>query len=567
MDAPLPSPEATGTPQGQPSAFDSVGIGLLEADPGTGRLLKVNRAYCEITGYGADELLAMTAGDLNHEDDAAWDARAYGRLARGESHYDVDKRYVRKDGRVVWVHVVGDVIRDDAGRVVRVYAAVSDITARVRTEQTLRDLAQRQAYLLALDAALQPLQDEADVQHTATRLLGQYLHAERVLYVDVEAEDTFAIRATFGRGAPLAGRWPIPPFGGDLVASLMRGEALVIDDTATDARLDEAARAPFRHLGIGATMGVALLDGARWVGAFGAHESHARAWTPWEVTAMRETAARTWAAVQRARTGMRLRDSEARYRLLFEHSTTGVVVTDADGQIVQCNPAFAALVGRTLTDLEGAPISAVVHPDDRDAHRRRGELFWNGADPACDWEHRCLRPNGSEVWVRCVCHRERDETGRMARLARFVTDITERRQAEGALRESQEQRHDLVETLHLLLETAAQGILSIDVDGRIASANRAVEDMFGYGRDGLLGESVERLLPEALRGAHARHRASFWRAPEPRPMGRGRDLVGMRADGTTFPVEVTLNYVMTNGGGRAVAFITDISERKAAEST
>ncbi|MEZ5294613.1 MAG: PAS domain S-box protein [Vicinamibacterales bacterium] len=266
------------------------------------------------------------------------------------------------------------------------------------------------------------------------------------------------------------------------------------------------------------------------------------------------------------RTETALRESEARYRHLVEHSATGVVVTDLSGAILDANPAFAGLVGRAPADLRGVALASLIHSEDRDPHGARVAAFTGAEDAACDWEHRLLGRDGKPVWVRIVCLKERGPSGRVERIARFVIDISERKRTERELRASQQQRHDLAETLHLLLETAAQGILSIDEQGRIVSANRAVETMFGWPEGTLAGRPVDALVPQPARASHAARRESYWRAPEPRAMGRGRDLLGQRADGTTFPVEVSLNYVMTNGSGRAVAFITDITERKSAES-
>lgn len=564
----MPPPQPRPDPVDIRALFERTGIGLVEMDLATGRFLKVNPAYCTLTGYSADELLQMTVNDLNHPDDADGDARARERMRRGESRYEVDKRYVRKDGRVVWVHVVGDVVRDADGQVLLGFGAVSDITPRVRTEQVQRELSLRQAFLLTLDEALRPLRDEVEVQRTAARLLAEHLDADRAMYGDIEDDSVAVIRAPYVRRGPApTGRVPLPAFDHELVASLKRGEAVVLEDVASDQRLDDATRARLLGLGVAAAMGVALVRDGQRVAGFGVHSSTPRAWSQWDVTLLRETAERTWSAVSRARTLGALATSEARYRLLFEHSATGVVITDGDGRIVDCNPAFTALVGRPAPALLGTALGLLVHPDDRDPHDTRTGQVWAGSDTACDWEHRLVREDGSVVWVRSVCHCEHDGASRTVRLARYVIDITARKRIEGALRESQEQRHDLVETMQLLLETAAQGILSIDEAGRIVSANRAVETMFGYGRDTLIGREVEQLVPDGVRGVHAAHRAAYWRSPAPRPMGRGRDLVARRADGSTFPVEVSLNFVVTNGGGRAVAFITDISDRKAAEST
>ncbi len=116
-----------------------------------------------------------------------------------------------------------------------------------------------------------------------------------------------------------------------------------------------------------------------------------------------------------------------------------------------------------------------------------------------------------------------------------------------------------------LLESAAQAIISVDRTGRIVLANRRTEEMFGFTREELIGSLVEALLPNAQREGHTRHRANYFRAPHPRPMGIGFDLMARRKDGTDFAVEVSLSHIQTDGEVYAIAFVSDISERKKLE--
>ena len=116
----------------------------------------------------------------------------------------------------------------------------------------------------------------------------------------------------------------------------------------------------------------------------------------------------------------------------------------------------------------------------------------------------------------------------------------------------------------LLFERAAQGILSIDKTGHVRDANPAALHMFGYTREGLIGESVEMLLPSSLRGRHYQMRSEYERHPRTRPMGIGMNLVGLRKDGTEFPAEISLSH-LTESGGTTVAFVIDITERRKAE--
>jgi PAS domain S-box-containing protein len=89
--------------------------------------------------------------------------------------------------------------------------------------------------------------------------------------------------------------------------------------------------------------------------------------------------------------------------------------------------------------------------------------------------------------------------------------------------------------------------------------------MFGYARERLIGQLIEMLLPERLRAQHVQHRATYFQDPHVRPMGRGLDLLARRADGMEFPVEISLSYVQTDEGLRALAFVTDITRRLAIE--
>ena len=116
-------------------------------------------------------------------------------------------------------------------------------------------------------------------------------------------------------------------------------------------------------------------------------------------------------------------------------------------------------------------------------------------------------------------------------------------------------------TTRAMLEAAAEGVVIVDREGRIARVNRRTEEMFGYGRDDLLGQSVEALVPARLAAAHAGDRAAYFTSPRTRAMGQGLQLFGRRRDGTEFPIEVGLSHLTTEEGPFAMALITDISER------
>jgi PAS domain S-box-containing protein len=116
-----------------------------------------------------------------------------------------------------------------------------------------------------------------------------------------------------------------------------------------------------------------------------------------------------------------------------------------------------------------------------------------------------------------------------------------------------------------LVDAAPDGIVMADERGRILFANRRTEELFGYGREQLLGRSVEELLPEPLRQVHRAHRTRYRVEPRRRSMGAGLMLFARRSDGTEFPVEISLSPLETSEGLRVVAVVRDVTERVAAE--
>jgi protein-histidine pros-kinase len=116
-----------------------------------------------------------------------------------------------------------------------------------------------------------------------------------------------------------------------------------------------------------------------------------------------------------------------------------------------------------------------------------------------------------------------------------------------------------------LFEFLPDAIVGVDGLGRIVLVNAQTERLFGYARDELLGQPLEVLVPERLRGAHAVHRASYFEEPRVRPMGPGLALCGRRRDGSEFPVEISLSPIEGEDGVVALSAIRDTTERKKLE--
>ena len=116
-----------------------------------------------------------------------------------------------------------------------------------------------------------------------------------------------------------------------------------------------------------------------------------------------------------------------------------------------------------------------------------------------------------------------------------------------------------------LLESAPDGIVVVDAQGTIVIVNSQTERMFGYGRDELVGQKIEILVPERFRPRHVGDRSSYGDDPHTRPMGAGRALTGLSRDGNEFPVEISLSPLHTEQGTLVMSIIRDITDRRHAE--
>jgi two-component system, LuxR family, sensor kinase FixL len=144
------------------------------------------------------------------------------------------------------------------------------------------------------------------------------------------------------------------------------------------------------------------------------------------------------------------------------------------------------------------------------------------------------------------------------RLAGRHSDLDQQRQPE---QETATERR-----FRQVVEAAPNAMVMINRVGEIVMVNAQAERVFGYSRAELLGQPVEMLVPERFRGHHPGLREAFFADPRARAMGAGRDLYGLKKDGTEFPVEIGLNPIETEEGAMVLSAIVDITERKAAEA-
>ena len=228
-----------------------------------------------------------------------------------------------------------------------------------------------------------------------------------------------------------------------------------------------------------------------------------------------------------------------------------------DGTLTFASDAYCRYFGKTREELIGRSFLPFVAEADRE--RLLTHVASLGvSNPVGILEHRVISRDGAIRWHLRVDEVLPETPARAAEVESVARDVTDQRQAMAELR-----KRDA--TIRAFFESASEGIVGVEADGRIVLANPRLESMFGYEREELLGHSVELLVPDRSRQLHGRHRAGYFARPRTRSMGLGLNLMGRRKDGIEFPIEVSLSFIPDDGGGVAMAFVTDISERVAQE--
>ncbi|HMI32091.1 MAG TPA: PAS domain S-box protein, partial [Candidatus Limnocylindrales bacterium] len=251
-----------------------------------------------------------------------------------------------------------------------------------------------------------------------------------------------------------------------------------------------------------------------------------------------------------------LRQSEVRYSVLFEQNPEAILIVDPENQaVLLANPAAQRMLGYSAQEIVSMKLESLHSPEEWGRLGGFYEAASKLAGPS-RLECRVLTHEGLER-VALVSSARIALDGRTVDLIELV-DVTLSRHAEQALGESEARQGAMV-------DAALDAIVSMDHAGRIVEFNPAAERIFGHKRADVLGRDMANIIiPPALRERHRQGMEHYIATGEARVIGRRIEITGMRADGSEFPIELTIAKISSKGPPVFTGFIRDLTDQKLA---
>ena len=261
-----------------------------------------------------------------------------------------------------------------------------------------------------------------------------------------------------------------------------------------------------------------------------------------------------WSArdiTERKRIQNELNESNQRFSNAFEYAGNGMALNALDGRYLKVNQALCDMLGYSMAELTGMRYQDITHPDDLAQDEQSTRSLLQGECESSQVQKRYLHKQGNLVWGLLNLSVVRDDQGQPLYSIAQVSDISELKKAEEALRRSEKDQRTI-------LETSMNGFWVVDLQGYLREVNQIYCRMSGYERSELLGMNISDLEILEARAETAAHIALVMQKGADRFESRHR-----RKDGSLFDVEVSVQY-QANDGGRMVVFLQDISERNQA---
>jgi two-component system, LuxR family, sensor kinase FixL len=248
----------------------------------------------------------------------------------------------------------------------------------------------------------------------------------------------------------------------------------------------------------------------------------------------------------------------SRLAAIVASSDDAIVSKTLDGKITSWNAGARNIFGYDADEMMGEPIIRIIPPELHDeelqilARLRRGERLQH-------FETVRIAKDGRRIDVSLTVSPLVDKSGRVVGASKVARDITESKLAERALREG-------AARLLALIETAVDGVILINAHGVVQIFNPACEQLFGYSAEEVIGENIKILMPEPYRHEHDRYIANYRNTRRPKIIGIGREVIGRRKDGSTFPMKLSVGEAKQDGESAFVGIIHDLTSRNRTEA-
>ena len=253
-----------------------------------------------------------------------------------------------------------------------------------------------------------------------------------------------------------------------------------------------------------------------------------------------------------------LRASEVKFRTLSSTTPAGTYITDTEGNCTYANESWLKMTGLKEEVAMGLGWVKALHPEDSENIRTS---WYKSQKQRSNWamEYRFQKPNGDVTWVSGIANPMYDSKKKLKGYIGVNLDITERKEIELALKQSEEQNRSIT-------QTAADAIISTDSDGKIMSWNDAAEKIFGFKNNEIINENLVKIIPTKYQTNHSEGLARLIKSSDQKMMGKTIELSALRKNKSEFPIELSLSSWEVNNQKYYTGIIRDISKRKQAEN-
>ncbi len=237
----------------------------------------------------------------------------------------------------------------------------------------------------------------------------------------------------------------------------------------------------------------------------------------------------------------------------------GLIVLDSDGRITTCDSGAELITGWPQEVAAGRHASVLYRPEDAQAGLPEREFAAARVAGRHEAQGVRLRKDGEPYLAHVTVARIQDQVGSLQGYAMILCDLTEQLSAREALRAREAH-------LTSILETVPDAMIVIDEAGLIQSFSATAVRQFGYQPEEVTGRNVSVLMPDPYRSAHDGYMHRYHATGERRIIGIGRVVVGLRKDGSTFPMELSVGEMRSGGSRYFTGFIRDLTERQRTET-